>query len=115
MGQPDIYWQDYRLYKENSPMGCILLPMGPTFFAVIFLLYMLSVLLLTIKLPKPINIAFAITIFLSHVWGGVSWVPSLYKKFCLIELNTIYEWHLCVGYFIIIAVISSLCLNTKKS
>ena len=110
-GQPQCYWEDHSLCHESSPIGKLLLSIGPMYFIASFAMYMICILVLVIKLPRLLSSMLFIAVFLGHAWGGASWVPTLYKILPLTEIN---EWYLCIGYFVCIAVISSFCFFGNK-
>ena len=103
-GQPDGYWENYNLCHESSPIGKLLLTIGPIYFIASFVLYMISILVLVIKLPNRFSSILIVAIFLGHAWGGASWVPILYRNFSFAEIN---KWYLCMGYFIFVSLISN--------
>ena len=110
IGQPSSYWQNYSDYDEMNPLGQMLLSTSPILFIIVSFLYILLVIFLIIKIPKPINIMIYIGFFLGHAWGGASWTSSILSKYFLIELNYFYS---SLIYFILIAIISGLCFNKK--
>ncbi len=119
VGQPKNYWTDYSFLSEVSPLGHILLLIGPEYFIVAFLCYLLSVYILTLPQYLPKKISFLrsvviITLFLGHAWGSSTWLGTLVFRLFSIELNDWYsEWYLKTGYFIFIAIVTTLCLHNK--
>lgn len=109
VGQPEIYWQNYSLFDEGSPLGPVLLSYHPGYFVLFFIFYLLFVLYLINNLPRPFNIMVAVGFFLGHVWGSVSWVSTIFYK--LAGTYAISHWYLAISYFIIIAIISGFCIN----
>lgn len=113
VGQSEIYWtKSYRFFNEGSPLGEILLGYHPGYFVLFFVFYLLFVLFLTTNLKRPLNIIVAIGFFLGHVWGSSSWIPLLVLRFSSYKnyLN-FNEWYPTIGYFILIAIISGICVN----
>jgi len=108
VGQSNYYWQNYSLFNEGSPLGASLLSLHPGYFIVFFIFYLLFVSFLLVNLKRPLNIIVALSFFLGHVWGSSSWVPSLVCRYTSIYIDS---WYLIVGYFIIIAIISGICIN----
>lgn len=108
VGQSNYYWQNYSLFNEASPLGALLLSLHPGYFILFFIFYLLFVLFLLVNLKRPLNIIAAVGFFLGHAWGSSSWIPILAYRYDLINVN---NWYLTIGYFIIIAIISGLCIN----
>ena len=112
VGQPEIYWHNYRFFNEASPLGQVLLSHHPGYFVLAFVLYLLFVLFLATNLKQPLNIMVVIGLFLAHAWGSASWLPILVYRFLPIGRSLdINNWYLTIGYFIIIAIISGFCIN----
>ena len=108
LGQPPSYWQNYNLFNEGSPLGIILLSIHPAYLILFFILYLLFVLFLITNLKKPLKIIVALSFFLGHIWGSVSWIPVLLYNFSQIQID---GWYLSIGYFIIISIVSGFCIN----
>lgn len=113
VGQPEIYWTvSYELFNEGSPLGPILFGYHPGIFVLFFTLYLLFVLFLSTNLKRPLNIMVAIGFFLGHAWGSSSWLSTLVLRFASFETYVSFnEWYLAIGYFIVIAIISGICIN----
>ena len=108
VGQSAFYWQNYGFFNEGSPLGQILM-LNPAYLILFFIFYILFVIFLVEFLPKPFNIIVAVSFFLGHAWGSSTWVPAIFRK--LTGVYTIDDWWLIIGYFVIIAIISSFCIN----
>jgi len=108
-GQPEYYWQNYNLFNEGSPFGALLLAHHPGYFVLFFAFYLIFVLFLATNLKRPFNIMVAIGFFLAHSWGSASWIPTIFRK--LTGVYVIEDWWLIIGYFVIIAIISGICIN----
>lgn len=110
VGQPEDYWQNYSFFNELNPIGQILLSVGPIYWILVSILYIVFVLFLIANLPRPFNIMAAIAFFLGHAWGSASWVVEIIYKFFLVEVN---YWSANIIYFIIIAIISGFCISKR--
>jgi hypothetical protein len=110
IGQSKDYWQNYSNFNEANPMGQILLSAGPIYTVIFSALYILLIIFLIKKLPKPLNIMIYIGFFVGHIWGGVSWLPEILEKFFSIEIS---EFNSGIIYFIIIAIISGFCFSKR--
>ena len=110
IGQSEYYWQNYSFFNELNPVGQILLSVGPIYWILISILYIVFVLFLIANLRRPINIMAATAFFLGHAWGSASWVVEIIYKFFGLEVN---YWYANIIYFIIIAIISGFYLNKK--
>lgn len=108
-GQPDIYWQNYKFVNEGSPIGYYLLSLHPLYFILAFLTYLLFILFLSIKLVRPLNIMVAVGFFLGHSWGSSSWLPIIFNNLRVVDFLN--EWYLVISYFIVISIITGLCIN----
>ncbi|MDP2926310.1 MAG: hypothetical protein Q8N99_08080 [Nanoarchaeota archaeon] len=107
-GQSKDYWKNYSDYNEVNPIGQTFLSANPIYFMISYIFYIILVLFLIIKLPRPINIMLYIGFFLGHVWGSSTWISEILSRYFSIEMN---EFYSRIIYFIIIAIISGLCLN----
>lgn len=107
--QPSEYWDDYSLYREGSPLGRILLKAGPEYFVISSILYMIFCPVVITKLPKRLGKMVIIFLIIAHSWGASSWVGDLVNDVFLVELEL---WYVAVCYFIVIAAISAICLET---
>jgi len=109
-GQPDYYWQNYDFFNEGSPLGQIIMPAHPAYFILFFVFYLVFVVFILSILPKPLNIMTALSFFLGHVWGSSTWLGTIYYKITgnYFAANS---WYLDIGYFIILAIISSFFIN----
>jgi hypothetical protein len=108
-GQPDYYWQNHSLFNEGSPLGQILM-LNPAVFIAAFVFYIAFVIFLSAILPKPLNIVFALSFYLGHVWGSSTWLETIFYKLT----GNYYAgdaWYLNIFYFIFIAAISGLCVS----
>lgn len=107
-GQPEYYWQNYNLFDEGSLLGPVLLSYHPAYFVLFFALYLPFVLFLVTNLIRPLNIMVAVGLFLGHGWGSSSWIPIIFNKLTEAHVDS---WHLVIGYFAVIAIISGFCVN----
>ena len=111
VGQPPQYWQNYSYFNEGSPLGQTLM-LNPFGFILFFTSYILFVVILSGILPRPLNIMFALSFYLGHIWGSSTWLGTIYYK---ISGNSYYvwneSWYLSIGYFIFIAIISGFFIN----
>jgi len=108
IGQPESYWQDHLFFNEGSPLGNLLLPVSPIYFALFFIFYLLFVLFLAVNLKKPLNIMIFTGFFLGHSLGSASWVSLLFYRFFQISINS---WYLIIGYIVLISIISGFCIS----
>jgi hypothetical protein len=108
--QPHGYWQNYTCCIESSPIGHVLLSVGPGYFAASFIAYALAIIFAGVKLPKPFNLVVFVAAFLGHAWGGSSWIPTLYSCFSTAQIN---PWYLSVGYFCSIAAVAGIYCNRR--
>ena len=115
LGQPKGYWGNYSLVNEGSPLGFSLLSRTPFLFIVFFVFYLVVVYFLLKKLPIIFSLPLAITLFIGHVWGSSTWLPILYRNIGF-ETFAFYNCWLKIGYFIILAMITSFfILRVRKN
>ena len=107
-GQSESYWHNYNFFNEGSPLGQTLM-LNPLYFISFMVVYIILTLILITSLKKPFNIILGIGLFLGHSWGSASWIPIIFYK--LIGNHDINEWYLTISYFIIISIVSGLCVN----
>ncbi len=108
MGQPNRYWHNYEHHDESSPMGSMLLLLGPDRFVVSFLLYLVLVLYYgVVKLPRILGHAWFMFFLLVHSWGATSWLT---KVFCQLSQYEVDRWYACCGYLAAISLVYGTCL-----
>lgn len=110
--QPSHYWHNYEHLDELSPMGSMLLLLGPDRFLAAFLLYGVLILYFgVVRLPRQLGHSIFIGFLLAHSWGSVSWLPKFSAHVLLLEIN---KWYLCCGYFAAIALVYGFCLYLSR-
>lgn len=95
LGQPQIYWQNYKAVSEGSPGGQFLLSIHPVAFVAAFVVYLILVSMILKKWKNSYTYILGIAFFVGHAWGSSSWISILFHSS---------NWYVMIGYFIVIAV-----------
>lgn len=113
LGQSKNYWNNHALVNEASPAYYFLVA-SPWLFVLGAVLWF-SFWYWLFSASKPFNLFLMFLFIAGHSWGVASWIFKILKDQGFYvptnQLSVISAWAIVVGYFGLVALCATFCLN----
>ncbi len=105
LGQSPKYWENYQLAVDGNPLALFFLLIHPLLFLFFSLIWVSIVTCLIKVLRFPWFIFLGIAVILGHLWGSVTWVPSVLTFLKNPWLEAHWGWYISIIYIILLSVL----------